>query len=100
MNTTSISPIELKVGDRVSYYGALVEVARIENREDDTPGGIRVAACISRLVGDDLGSIPRGWYDTPDSMRRSGCTWATELEPGLYVNVQGNAHARVSKVTA
>lgn len=93
-----VSPIDLVIGDRVMVYGAIVEVARITEVPCDIPGGIRVAACMSRLVGDDIGSIPRSWFETPEGLKGRGCTWADELEPGLYWNVQGNAHARVAKI--
>lgn len=99
MNTISVSPIELSIGDRVMYHGALVEVAVIHEHECDVLGGVRVAACISRLVTEDHGAIPLSWFDTPESLRASGSTWAKDLPQGRYINVQGNAHARVAKVS-
>lgn len=99
MKTQTVSPIDLKVGDRVLTYGAIVEVMHITTREDKVnPGGIRIAACTSRLVGEDMGAIPRGYFDTPERLVRSGCKFAHALPPGLYWNVQGNALARVEKI--
>lgn len=99
MKTVSVSPIELKIGDRVMQNGALFEVMHITEAKASNPEGVRVAACTSRLVGDDSGSIPRGWFDTPQSMVDRGCgAWAKELPDGRYWNVQGNALARVAKV--
>lgn len=101
INTVSVSPIELVIGDKVRHHGALMEVMHIvvtETLEDAE--GVRVAACISRLVGDDMGAIPRGWFDTRESMLARGCgEWARDLRAdGLYWNVQGNARARVAKL--
>jgi hypothetical protein len=42
------------------------------NPECDIPGGIRVAACISRVIGDVTGNIPRGWLETPKRMAERG----------------------------
>lgn len=98
MKTISVSPIELAIGDRVNTHGAVVEVVHITESKSDVPGGIRVAACTSRLIGDDCGSIPRGWFDTRQSLIDRGCTWAHDLPEGRYWNVQGNAHARESKI--
>lgn len=100
LKTERISPIELKLGDRVVEHGALFEVMHITNAETSNPQGVRVAACTSRLIGEDNGAIPRGWFDTPESLRDRGCTWASELPAGHYWNVQGNALARVSRVVA
>lgn len=99
--TETISPIDLNVGDRVLTWGAVVEVAHIVNAgESEIEGGVRIAACISRLVGDNLGAIPRAWFETPEEMTRRGCKWANALPEGLYWNVQGNAHARCSRILA
>lgn len=103
MKTTPVSPIELQIGDRVMEHGAIVEVMAIFTYPCDPikqPNGVRVAACISRLVGDDMGAIPRGYFDTPQSMRDRGCTWGVDLPDGYYWNVQGNALARVHKVVS
>lgn len=48
-DTEMVSPIELHIGDHVQRHGALFEVMHIVESECDIPGGIRVAACISRL---------------------------------------------------
>jgi len=98
MNTISVSPITLKLGDRVLAHGAVVEVAHITESADKTPGAVRVAACTSRLIGEENGSIPRGWFQSPESLRAMGCTWAKDLPDGRYWNVQGNAFARVLKI--
>lgn len=99
MTTVYVSPIELAIGDRVEAHGAIFEVMHVVESKCDVPGGIRVAACISRLVGDDCGAIPRSWLDTPKSLRDRGCgDWACGLPDGRYFNVQGNAHARVRKI--
>ena len=97
--TEQVSPIELQKGDRVEAYGALMEVMHIVESGCDVPGGVRVAACVSRVIGDTTGTIPRGWLETPEQMSERGATWAAELPAGLYWNIQGNAHARVSRVT-
>jgi hypothetical protein len=60
-DTEMVSPIELHIGDHVQRHGALFEVMHIVESECDIPGGIRVAACISRVIGDVTGNIPRGW---------------------------------------
>lgn len=98
--TISVSPIELAIGDRVLTHGAIVEVVHIKESLCDIPGGIRVAACTARLVGEGHGSIPLSWFDTPQSLSRRGCAWAKDLPDGHYWNVQGNAHASVCKVVA
>ncbi|MBD4208090.1 hypothetical protein GUH47_19295 [Xanthomonas citri pv. citri] len=99
MKTMQISPIHLQVGDKVLIYGAIVEVMHIVNAvETEIEGGIRIAACISRLVGEDMGAIPRAYFETPEQMTRRGCKFSHALPDGLYWNVQGNAHALVSKV--
>lgn len=50
-DTEMVSPIELHIGDHVQRHGALFEVMHIVESECDIPGGIRVAACISRVIG-------------------------------------------------
>lgn len=100
MKTNLVSPIDLKVGDRVLEHGAIVEVVLITESPCDIPGGIRVAACTSRLVGDDMGAIPRGYWETPETYKWRGWKVGAELPDGLYWNVQGNAHARVNKIIA
>lgn len=97
--TELVSPIELQKGDRVEAHGALLEVMYIVESDCDVPGGVRVAACISRVIGDATGTIPRGWLETPEQMSERGAPWAAFLPAGLYWNVQGNAHARVNRVT-
>lgn len=97
--TEQVSPIELQKGDRVEAYGALLEVMHIVESDCDVPGGVRVAACVSRVIGGTTGTIPRAWLETPELMSERGATWAAELPAGLYWNIQGNAHARVSRVT-
>ena len=97
--TIQTSPIHLVVGDNVLSHGAMLEVVHIRETACDVPSGVRVAACISRLVGEDMGSIPKHWFETPESMIKRGCgDWTKELPAGLYWNVQGNAHAAVLKV--
>ena len=98
MKTILVSPIELAVGDRVIEHGALVEVAHIITSPCGIEGGIRVAACISRLIDEGQDGIPLSWFDTAKSLVDRGCTWAKDLPDGRYWNVQGNAHARVAKV--
>jgi hypothetical protein len=98
MKTVNVSPIDLQIGDRVFTHGAVLEVAYISNHDSDVPGGVRTAACISRLVGDENGSIPRGWFESRETMRARGCEWAMSLPEGRYWNVQGNAHASVLKI--
>jgi hypothetical protein len=98
MKTANVSPIDLQIGDRVLTHGAIVEVAHVVNADCDVPGGVRTAACISRLVGDERGGIPRSFFETPAQLRARGCEWASALPEGLYWNVQGNAHASVAKV--
>lgn len=97
-DTEMVSPVELHIGDHVQRHGALFEVMHIVESECDIPGGIRVAACISRVIGDVTGNIPRGWLETPKRMAERGVKWATSLPEGLYFNIQGNAHAKVSRV--
>ncbi|WP_237665938.1 hypothetical protein [Citrobacter freundii] len=55
--TEQVSPIELQKGDRVEAYGALMEVMHIVESGCDVPGGVRVAACVSRVIGDTTGTI-------------------------------------------
>lgn len=98
LDTEMVSPIELHIGDHVQRHGALFEVMHIVESECDIPGGIRVAACISRVIGDVTGNIPRGWLETPKRMAERGVKWAKSLPEGLYFNIQGNAHAKVSRV--
>lgn len=99
MKTQTVSPIDLKVGDRVAAHGAIVQVEYIvETPETEIEGGVRIAACISRLVGENMGSIPRAYFETPEQMTRRGCKFSFGLPDGLYWNVQGNAHARCSKI--
>lgn len=95
-----VSPIDLKVGDRVLEHGAIMKVMHITERPTETKGGIRVAACTSRLVGDDNGAIPRGWFDSRRTLIERGCTWAKDLPEGRYWNVQGNALATAYRVIA
>ncbi|MDE9544161.1 hypothetical protein [Xenorhabdus bovienii] len=97
-STESVSPIDLRTGDCVRYYGAVFEVIHIIESPCDVKGGIRVAACISRLIGNTTGSIPRQWLETPEIMKKRGAAWASDLPAGLYWNIQGNAHARVDRV--
>lgn len=70
--TEQVSPIELQKGDRVEAYGALMEVMHIVESGCDVPGGVRVAACVSRVIGDTTGTIPRGWLETPEQMSERG----------------------------
>lgn len=96
MKTVTVSPLELAVGDRVYRAGALMQV---EHRHEIIVKGKRVAANICRLIGDDMGSIPRVYWDTPKSYLHTGLRpWAANLPEGLYWNVQGSASARVEKV--
>lgn len=53
-------------------YGALMEVMHIVESGCDVPGGVRVAACVSRVIGDTTGTIPRGWLETPEQMSERG----------------------------
>ncbi|MGT1696613.1 hypothetical protein ACVPTE_23610 [Salmonella enterica subsp. enterica serovar Winslow] len=98
VTTESVSPINLHAGDRVCHYGAVFEVTHIIESSCDVKGGIRVAACISRLIGNTTGSIPRQWLESPEIMKERGATWASNLPAGLYWNIQGNAHARVTRI--
>lgn len=95
VQTISISPMNLEVGDKVRYYGATLQVQVIKKYQS---GESEVAACYSILVGEDTGAIPRAWFDTPESMVASGAKWAKDLPPGLYMNVQGNHLASVQKI--
>ena len=86
--TEQVSPIELQKGDRVEAYGALMEVMHIVESGCDVPGGVRVAACVSRVIGDTTGTIPRGWLETPEQMSepgpqsfRLGCTGTFRAMP-------------------
>lgn len=98
MKTVSVSPLDLAVGDRLITNGALVQV---EHRILVDYEGEQVAANICRLIGDDMGGIPRGYWSTPESYLRTGLRdWAANLPDGLYWNVQGNRHARAAKVIA
>lgn len=98
--TTVVSPIDLAVGDRVWAHGAILEVMHINTYECAAiPDGKYVAACTSRLIGEDTGAIPPAWFDTPASMKRAGYgEWVENLPAGKYWNVQGNALARVHKI--
>lgn len=94
LKTESVSPLSLQMGDRVFHHGAIVEVAHIIESYDR---GEKVVACLSRLVGDDTGSIPRGWFDTLETLKR--CNVGIEnLPDGLYWNIQGNKIARFLKI--
>lgn len=97
-NTEIISPILLRKGDRIEHHGAVLEVAHIIEFPCEIEGGIRVVACISRLIGNETGRIPRQWFDTRAQLSAGGSEWAAALPEGLYWNVQGNAHASVSRI--
>lgn len=99
LKTVPTSPVDLVIGDRVYHYGAIVEVVHINvsTHPSHCENG-PVHACISRLVGDDTGSIPRGWFETPESMVSIGSAWAKDLPPGRYWNVQGNRLACCNKI--
>ena len=79
----------------VCSCGCTLEVAHII-KSDGASGA--VAACISRLIGDDTGHIPRGFFESRDSLLRHGCDWASRMPEGLYWNVQGNAKERLGKI--
>lgn len=98
MQLLRTSPIFLKVGDKVISHGATFEVMHITEAPCDVPGGVRVAACTSRLVGAATGAIPKCWFCTKQSLIDRGCLWAVALPDGDYWNVQGNAHASVHKI--
>lgn len=97
VETVTVSPVDLVVGDVVIEHGATLQVERIQNYES---GGSAVAACVSRLVSATSGVIPMAWMRTRESMRDGGMRDAMTLPEGLYFNVQGNHLARVRKIVA
>lgn len=98
MKTQTVSPTDLAIGDKVFVHGAIVEVAHVRETGFATLAGGQAVSCMARLVGDDMGAIPRAYFQTPAELTRAGCIWSHELPDGLYWNVQGNGLARVAKV--
>lgn len=88
-DTEMVSPIELHIGDHVQRHGALFEVMHIVESECDIPGGIRVAACISRVIGDVTGNIPRGWLETPKRMAERGLSGRRVCLRGFTLTSRG-----------
>lgn len=93
IQTVTVNALELVAGDKVFYYGAVLEVAFILKHNAEN-----VAHCVSRLIGENMGNIPKAFFETPESYKCRGCEFADNLPDGLYFGLQGNENARYLKV--
>lgn len=94
MKTISVSPLDLKVGDKVIHYSCVIQVESISAWSEGSSK--KIVGCTCRIVSATAGSIPKEWIESRATLVARGHN--EDLPDGRYVSIGGGAIARYAKV--